>query len=97
MTSVETIGERICRERRALGMTQRGLGNQVAVGAPYISKIERGRENPSDDLLRRFAEVFTRDVDELFIVARRLPETMIEQFAADPARALAFLRRWKPR
>jgi transcriptional regulator with XRE-family HTH domain len=93
--AVETIGQRIKRERLALKMTQRELAEAVDVGVPHISKVEAGRENPSDDLLRRLARVFKADVDELLLVARRLPETMMEDLAADPAEALMFLRTFR--
>ena len=63
--------------------------------AQDVSKVEAGRENPSDDLLRRLAGVFTVEPDELLLVARRLPETMIDDLAADPTEALAFLRTWR--
>ena len=95
MSAAETIGQRIKRERLALEMTQRQLADAVDVGVPHISKVEAGRENPSDDLLRRLARVFKAEPDELFLVARRLPEKMIEDLAADPADALAFLRTWR--
>ena len=95
MTAAETIGQRIKRERLALEMTQRELAEAVDVGVPHISKIEAGRENPSDDLLRRLAHVFKADADELLLAARRLPAPLIEDFATDPATALAFLRTWR--
>ncbi len=95
MDGVETIGQRIKRERLARNMTQRQLAEAVDVGVPHISKVEAGRENPSDDLLRRLARVFKLDADELLLVARRLPERVIEDLAADPAEALVFLRTWR--
>lgn len=94
MATVETIGARIKRERLALQMTQRQLAEAVDVGVPHISKVEADRENPSDDLIHRLAKVFGADPDELLLVARRLPEAMIEDLATDPARAIAFLRKW---
>lgn len=94
MAEVETIGQRIRRERLARQMTQRDLASRLKVGVPHVSKVEAGRENPSDELLRRVADVFELDPDELFLVARRVPETLIEQMAIDPAHALSYLRRW---
>ena len=76
-------------------MTQRQLADQVSVGVPHISKVEADRESPSDALIERLAEVLSIDVDELFIVARRLPESMVDKFAVDPAKAAAHLREWK--
>ncbi len=90
----ETIGQRIKRERLRNGMTQRQLADAVGVGVPHISKVEAGRENPSDELLTRLAKVFKIDADELLLVARRVPERIVEQFAADPAKALMLFRKF---
>lgn len=95
VADVETFGARVRRERLALQMTQRQLAEQVNVGVPHISKVEADRESPSDGLIERLAEVFGVDVDELFIVARRLPESMVEKFAVDPGSAAVHLREWK--
>jgi transcriptional regulator with XRE-family HTH domain len=96
MTSPETIGQRIKRERLTENMTQRELADRVKVGVPHISKIEAGRENPSDELLARIAGVFRLETEELLLVARRLPEGVVESLASDPAKALAFLRTFDP-
>lgn len=94
MAGAETIGQRIRRERLAADMTQRDLAAQVEVGVPHISKIEAGRENPSDELLERIASVFGLDHDELLLVARRIPDDMVERLARDPQEALEFLRKF---
>jgi transcriptional regulator with XRE-family HTH domain len=92
VNDAETIGQRIKRERLSRDMTQRDLAEKVRVGVPHISKVEAGRESPGDPLLRRLAEVFEVDAEELFLVARRLPDEIAEEFAADPAKVLAFYR-----
>ena len=96
MTPAETIGQRIRRERLERDMTQRDLAQQVEVGVPHISKIEAGRENPSDDLLERIAAALRLDVEELLLVARRVPQSYLERMAAEPEQALEFLRTWAP-
>ena len=73
-------------------MTQRVLAERVGVGTPHISKIEAGRENPSDELLRNIAEVFDCEFDELLLVARRVPPDLMEKLAANPRHSLQFLR-----
>jgi len=92
MTSPETIGQRIMRERLELSITQRELAEKVSVGVPHISKIEAGRENPSDELLARIASVLGLETEELLLVARRLPDDLIDALASDPKQALEFLR-----
>ena len=78
-------------------MTQRVLANEVGVGTPHISKIEAGRENPSDELLRKIADLFDCEFDELLLVARRIPENLLEQLASDPKESLQYLRKWQSR
>ena len=97
MSVMEPIGKRIRRERLARAMTQRALAEKVGVGAPHISKIEAGREVPSDELLRRFAGALDCDFDEFLLVARRMPSDLMETLASDPQRSLEYLRRWKIR
>lgn len=95
MTDAESIGQRIKRERLNLSMTQRVLAERVGVGTPHISKIEAGRENPSDELLRNISEVFNCEFDELLLVARRIPPDLMEKLAANPRHSLEFLRDMK--
>ena len=95
MPEPESIGRRVKRERSALGLTQRQLAERIGVGVPHVSKIEAGRENPSDELLARLAEAFGVDADELGIVARRLPDDVLDRLASSPTEALEFLRKWE--
>ena len=44
-------------ERRQAGLTQAALGRETGVNQVTISQIERGRVNPSDSELERFAGV----------------------------------------
>lgn len=94
MPEVETLGARIKRFRLQRGMTQRDLAQRVGVGVPYISKIESGRERPGDEVLLAIAESLGDDPDELFLVARRLPPDLVDQFAASPADGVRYLRSW---
>lgn len=79
----------------ALGLTQRELADAVDVGVPHISKVEAGRENPSPKLLAQLAEVFRVDPEELLLVARRLPDKLVDDLAENPAEALVLLRTWR--
>jgi transcriptional regulator with XRE-family HTH domain len=95
MSTAETIGQRIKRERLARDLTQRELAEAVGVGVPHVSKVEADRENPSDDLLGKVAQLFKLNVDELMLVARRIPETLMDRLAANPTRSLLHLRKLK--
>lgn len=91
----EAIGRRIKRERRVRGLTQRQVAGAVGVGVPHISKIESGRESPSDELLTRLAALFDIDSDELLLAAARMPGDLLEALATHPAEGLHHLRAWR--
>ena len=97
MSSIEPVGQRIRRERLKRTMTQRDLAEEVGVGAPHISKIEAGRESPSDELLRSIADALDCDFDELLLAARRIPPDLMDRLASDPEGSLEYLRQWKGR
>jgi transcriptional regulator with XRE-family HTH domain len=78
--------------RAAKGLGQRELAEACGVGFPYISKIENGREFPSDDLLVRIAEVLDLDPDELLVVAGRVPQPLMDVLSDHPAEAVKALR-----
>ena len=92
---METIGQRIRRERAARGMTQKQLAARLRVGASHVSKIETGRESPSNALIEKAAAAFLADPDELMLVARRMPEHIMGRLAIDPAHSARELRRWQ--
>ena len=94
MSGAEPIGQRVKRERLDRSMTQRDLGRAVGVGAPHISKIEAGRESPSDELLKKMAHALECDFEELLLAARRLPPDLMDKLASDPRRSLRYLRQW---
>ena len=69
-------GERIRRLRRARGMTQQALAEATGglVTKQSISKYERGRSQPSPNVLRKLADVFGVKTTDLF----REPPARIE-------------------
>ncbi len=62
--SIEKIGERICALRKAHGLTQEALGEQLGVSGQAVSKWEKGGI-PDTFFLPRLAEVFSVTTDEL--------------------------------
>ncbi len=50
------FGERLKAQRVALGLTQAQLFEQTGITAAYISFIERGRGNPTLDMMVKLAE-----------------------------------------
>lgn len=96
VATTPTAGEAVRRMRAELGISQRVLAASVGVGAPHLSRIERGEEQPSEGLLVRIAEALDLDADELVLRAGLVPAWMASALASDPTRAIRTLRTWTP-
>lgn len=53
----ETLGQEILRLRTLEGLTLRRFAELIGVSAAYVSDIEHDRRRPSEDVLRRMAQV----------------------------------------
>ena len=70
--SQNKIGEFIQQSRKAKGLTQKDLGDQIGVSDKTISKWEKGLSVPDSDMLISISEVLETPVSTL------LGETIIE-------------------
>jgi len=52
----QLFGDRLKERRRALGLTQAQLFSRTGITAAYISLVERGRANPTLDIMVKLAE-----------------------------------------
>jgi transcriptional regulator with XRE-family HTH domain len=61
-----SLGERVRKRRKALGMTAKAVAKAAGVSTSYISQVERGhQEDPSLPTLRRLAEALSMDLHSL--------------------------------
>jgi transcriptional regulator with XRE-family HTH domain len=88
----QRFGERIKELRTATGESQEAFADRVGLARSYVSRVERGKGNPSLDAIEAFAVALQVPVEALFVVkpgrryralfnGRRLPEQ-----ACSPAR-----------
>lgn len=64
------FGETIRQLREAQKLGLREAAEQLAISPTYLSRIERGRENPPrPEVIRRIAALFGGDADLLFRLA----------------------------
>lgn len=49
---MDGLGERIHAIRKSRNLTQQQFADQLSVSRPFISRIESGKESPSDSLLK---------------------------------------------
>ena|SRR5579872_4314435 len=72
------FGEKIRELRLAKNLSQRDLAAKVKVNFTYISKIENEKldfsDYPSEDLIRKLGKALGADVDELLVLAQKVPD-----------------------
>src|ERR1700722_10079203 len=82
------FGEKIRELRKAKNLTLRELAVKVKVNFTYLSKIENQKlsfgEYPSEDMIRKLAKVLGGDVDELLILAEKMPEEIKKRVMERP-------------
>ena len=70
MRMAEVFGKNGRRERQVKGRTLEAMADEVGLAYSYLGEIERGRKNPTLDVVERIAEVLEADPLEL-LRARR--------------------------
>ena len=87
-----SLGARIRDLRQSRELTQRELATAVGKNSTYLSKIENDREKPSESLIHAVADALGVDVNELLLLAGRVPPEFREALRRGPdaaAEALA--------
>ena len=51
--------------------TQEQVAKETGVTKDYISLLERGLRNPSDNLKKKLAQVYSTDVIQIFLATQR--------------------------
>lgn len=83
-----TFGQRLRELRKGKGLSQRALGEIAGVNFTYISKIENGKldfaQFPSEQLIRSMAAALGADVDELLLLAKKIPDQIRDRVIEHP-------------
>ena len=83
-----TFGERVRDLRKAKNLSQRELADIIGVNFTYLSKIENGKLDfasfPSEDTIRKLAEALEADVDELLLMAKKIPPDIRDRVIEKP-------------
>ena len=83
-----TFGDRIRELRKAKNLTLRDVAGDADINFTYLSKIENGKldfsDFPSEKLIRRLAEVLDGDVDELLLLAQKVPDEIKQRVLERP-------------
>ncbi len=79
------------RESREIGL--REMAKKIGVSPTYISKVERDEfPPPAEDKVRKIAEIFGIDVDELLALAGKVSSDLSEIIRENPRELAALLR-----
>jgi transcriptional regulator with XRE-family HTH domain len=71
-----------------MNLSQRALADKVGINFTYLSKVESERLDfapyPSEDLIRKLAAVLNADLDELLLLAKKIPPDIRERVIERP-------------
>jgi HTH-type transcriptional regulator, competence development regulator len=83
-----TFGQKIRELRKAKGLGQRAVAAEVGINFTYLSKIENDRVDfaafPSEETIRKLAKVLDADVDELLLMAKKIPDHIRQRVLERP-------------
>jgi transcriptional regulator with XRE-family HTH domain len=83
-----TFGERVREHRKGKNLTLRDVASKMDINFTYLSKIENGKldfsEFPSEKLIRKLAKVLNADVDELLLLAEKIPDEIRKRVIQRP-------------
>ena len=84
-----TFGQRLRELRKAKGMTQMYLANEVGINFTYLSKLETEVvPPPREKTIIALATVLDADLDELFGLAKKIPSGLFQQVNPDKLKML---------
>jgi HTH-type transcriptional regulator, competence development regulator len=86
------FGETLRLLRRDAGVGIKRLGPELGVSYSYVSKLESGEVNPSEELVGRVAAYFQYDRDRLLLSAGKVPPEVLRILQEHPDDAVQFLR-----
>lgn len=83
-----TFGERLRELRKAKNLSQRALAEKIGIDFTYLSKVESEKldfaQYPSEGLIRKLAEALKADVDELLLLAKKIPPDIRDRVIERP-------------
>ena len=79
-----SFGQFIQQKRRDLKLTQRHVAEKLGIDFTYLSKLENDRgEPPGEETVRKLAELFSVDVEQLLALAGKVPTELREKAQGD--------------
>jgi len=96
MDTKKLIGMRIKEIRRSKGLSQEQLAEKADINSKYLSRMERGTENPTLDMLIKLSKALEVEMWEMFdfghVVSHKELKEAVQNFiktADEPALRIA--------
>lgn len=84
MIMKSTLGEHLREKRQARGLGLREMARRIEYTPSYLSKVERDKEKPSEELLVLLARHLGESSDELLLLAGRVPSDIARLLMKNP-------------
>ena len=84
MGILEQLGKNMCRARLLYAVSQKEMALAIGVSPALISRVESGRERPSERILKVYSERFRMDLDELNRMVGRVSSDVREHLVSTP-------------
>ena len=86
-TFLINMGRRIAKARKDVGLSQASLAEKADISEIHMSNIERGKKNPSADVLCRISEILNISVDVFLLpdieTSKRMLNDELENLLGD--------------
>lgn len=86
------LGSRLRQIRTESGLSIKALARKVKVNHAYLSRIESGQVQPSEQVLRKISKVLKHDEAELMILADRIPPKWRSAIRKTPKETAVLIR-----
>ena len=73
--TTQALGQLMRQARKSQGLSQEQLSERVEITPNYLSRIERGTENPTLDMLIRLADALEVEMWEIFDFGHKVNRT----------------------
>lgn len=83
-SSLVALGQTLREARELASYSLRELGIQIGYSATHLSRVERGTEHPSRNLLKALAKELSLDLTPLLLQAGHLPQRVEDYLLSHP-------------
>ena len=75
----KTFGIYIRTLRSEKGWSIHDVGERIGVSSNYVSMLERGVRQPTDETIEKFAELFSVAEEQLYHIIGRIPKSVLDE------------------